>query len=54
MGKLRKQLSELASPLDRWIAFLNNSNVLDSKKLPESLREDSAIVKPGTGRTRHL
>src|SRR5665213_2644060 len=34
MGKFRKQLNELASPLDRWIAFLNNSNILDSNALP--------------------
>jgi predicted transposase/invertase (TIGR01784 family) len=45
MGKFRKQFHELASPLDRWIAFLNNSNILDSRELPETLRDDAAIVK---------
>ena len=45
MGKFRKQFNELASPLDRWIAFLNNSNILDSKDLPATLRDDAAIVK---------
>jgi len=45
MGKFRKQFYELVSPLDRWIAFLNHSNILDSKDLPETLRDDAAIVK---------
>ena len=45
MRKFHKELGELSSLLDRWIAFLNNAEKLERHEVPPELATEPAIVK---------
>jgi len=45
MRKFRKDWSELATSLDRWIAFLNKAQTLSQGAIPASLLEEPQIVR---------
>ena len=45
MVKFRKDWSELATPLDRWIAFLNKAQTLSRSTLPAELLAEPEIVR---------
>jgi len=45
LKKFEKSYHEVATALDRWATFLTRAHDLDKEKLPESLRQDQAIVK---------
>jgi len=43
--KFHIKFPDLVTPLDRWVAFLTRAHELDKSKMPDTLAEDSAIVK---------
>ena len=45
MRKFHKELGELSSLLDRWIAFLNTAEKLERHEVPPELATEPAIVK---------
>jgi len=45
MRKFRKEWTELASLLDRWIAFLNKAEDLEHDDVPSALQSEPEIVK---------
>ena len=45
LKKFKKKFSELAIPLERWVAFLSHAYQLDKNNLPETMASDKAITK---------
>ena len=45
LKKFRKQYTDIANALDRWITFLTRANKLDSQNLPKELSDNPEIVK---------
>ena len=45
LKKFRKDYSQIANTLDRWITFLTKANKLDKQNIPKELSEDPEILK---------
>ncbi|MDQ2085600.1 Rpn family recombination-promoting nuclease/putative transposase [Herbivorax sp. ANBcel31] len=48
LGKFTKELSQLSTAMDRWIAFLKNADKYDREYIPDELAEVETINKANT------
>jgi predicted transposase/invertase (TIGR01784 family) len=45
LRKFKKEFTQIATVLDRWVTFLNQSYKLDNKNLPKEIADDRIILK---------